>query len=105
MTKEDILKNARAETQENRMDELEKHTFDRSFYWAFLAAAFAMIAFCLIRLARDEEIYDVVSIVAFSAFATSFYRFIKSHRSSYLFVALLNLGITVIFTYRFFNGK
>ncbi|MBQ6180296.1 MAG: hypothetical protein IJK31_01260 [Ruminococcus sp.] len=105
MTKEDILRKARTETMESKMDELEKHTFDRSFYWAFLSALTATVLFSWARMARGEEIYDVVTIVSFSAAVTSFYRFIRSRRISNLMIALLNLFITILFTYRFITEK
>ncbi len=105
MTREEILKRAQRESSERKMDEMEHSQFDRSFYWAFMAAMGMMLVISMIKLYREESLNDIAATVFTAAFGASVYRAAKWKKLSYAVIALINLSCAVLAVVQFISGK
>jgi uncharacterized membrane-anchored protein len=100
MDKDEILKKAQAE----RNDEREIQVRDKSMIWSYIVMVLAAAVFSYIRSEQGLPMMDLTATVSASCCAAMTYRFIKIKEKSSLFIALVMLGVAIISTVRFLMG-
>lgn len=100
MDREEILKKAQAEKQ----DELEIHVKDKSMLWSYIAMVIAAAVFSFIRSEQGLPMMDLTATVSFSVFANQMYRFVRTKERQYLLIAVIMAVVAVIATVRFMMG-
>jgi uncharacterized membrane-anchored protein len=100
MNKDEILKKAQAE----RNDEREIQVKDKSMMWSYIVMVLAAAIFSFIRSEQGLPMMDLPATVSASAFAAFAYRFIKTKEKAYLFLAVIALCVAIVATVRFFMG-
>jgi hypothetical protein len=100
MNRDEILKKAQAEKQ----DEREVQVKDKSVMWSYTVMVLVAAIFTFIRSEQGLPIMDLSATCMASVCASMTSRFIKTKEKSYLLVALILLIAAIIATVRFFMG-
>jgi hypothetical protein len=100
MNKDEILKKAQSE----KNDEREIQVKDKSMMWSYIVILLVAAIFSFIRSEQGLHTMDFYATVSASACAAMTYRFINIKEKVYLFYALIMLIVAIMATVRFFMG-
>jgi uncharacterized membrane-anchored protein len=100
MDKDEILKKAQAE----KNDERELQVKDKSMLWSYIVMVLMAAIFSFIRSEQGLPMMDLTATVSASCCATMTYRFIKTKEKAHLFIAVIMLSVSIMSTVRFFMG-
>lgn len=100
MKREDILKMA----QQEKQDEREAQVKDQSMRWTYIVMVFTAAIFAFIRAEKGESMMDLSVTVCASVVAGQLYRFIKTRERFCLALALIALVTGLFALVRFCMG-
>lgn len=100
MDKEEILRKAQIEGQ----DEREVQIRDKSIKWTYIAMVAAAAVFSFIRENQGYPMMDLTATVSISVCVGQLYRYWKGKDKSSLLIAVIMLGVAIMATIRFFMG-
>ena len=100
MEREEILRRAQAEKE----DEREVRIRDHSLRWSYLVMGLLAAVFAFIRAQQGLPMMDLCATVSGSVCAGMAYRFWETRNCSYFGLAILTLLVAIVATVRFFLG-